>query len=260
MKTWIFIRFHQISSDFQFFNFGKTKWNGEKYSSFFVFKNVNPFSKVASWIWLMYWYFGSRLNLEQATKTTTNNTPTTTATQISTATKQINVRLFSSETSFLPIHGPLKKGNGSQEIGNDTTEDFRKRSNQKAFGKRYKDKALENGKPQKTIPKKPLKKGDSGLGSSKDKAVKKGHLKKQPLRKGKLCKRIWTSFQRWPWLRKWRWQLGKQKGMRTKQQRIWKNPWHLLKSSLCGPSIRPTWSTTPKMQRLCKKPAKMKRG
>ena len=89
----------------------------------------------------------------------------------------------------MPIHGPLKKGNGSQEIGNDTTEDFRKRSNQKAFGKRCKDKALENGKPQKTIPKKPLKKGDSGLGSSKDKAVKKGHLKKQPLRKGKLCKK-----------------------------------------------------------------------
>ena len=42
---------------------------------------------------------------------------------------------------------------------------------------------------KKTIPKKPLKKGDSGLGSSKDKAVKKGHLKKQPLRKGKLCKK-----------------------------------------------------------------------
>ena len=48
---------------------------------------------------------------------------------------------------------------------------------------------LKNGKAPKINPKKPLKKGDSGLGSSKDKAVQKGHLKKKTLRKGKLWKK-----------------------------------------------------------------------
>ena len=160
------MNFHQISSDFGFFQFWENKMKCKEIFIFFLFSRMwILFSKVASWIWLMYWYFGSRLNLEQATTTTTtNNTPTTTATQISTATKQINIRIFSSETSFLPIHGPLKKGNGSQEIGNDTTEDFEKRFNQKAFGKRCKDKALEKwqatkNNPQKTFEKRWLRPG-----------------------------------------------------------------------------------------------------
>ena len=96
---------------------------------------------------------------------------------------------FSTETSFLPIHGPLKKGNGSEESGGNTTEDFEKRCKQNAFEKGTKKMPLKNGKTPRIIPKKSWKKGDSSLGSSKDKDVKKGHLKKQPLKKGKLCQR-----------------------------------------------------------------------
>ena len=76
-----------------------------------------------------------------------------------------------------------------KKLGMTQQKTLKKGSIKKPLGKGTKTKPLKNGKPQKTIPKKPLKKGGSGLGSSKDKAAKKGHLKKPPLRKGKLCKK-----------------------------------------------------------------------
>ena len=119
---------------------------------------------------------------------------------------------------------------------------------------------LKNGKAPKINPKKPLKKGDSGLGSSKDKAVQKGHLKKKTLRKRQTLEKKLIKLPQMTLAEKMEVAAEEAEGDEDLAAMN-------LKKSMILAERQSVWSKhqthlehNPKMQRLCKKPAKMKRG
>ena len=74
-----------------------------------------------------------------------------------------------------------------KKVGNIKPQTLKKVLLSKPLTKGQKLEALRKVKAKNIQKNKSLKKGTSGAGSSKDKAVKKNTLKKQPLKKGKLC-------------------------------------------------------------------------